>query len=186
MQDILWSTNTLQNLSNQRYCGYSSLHFNCRAFSLTWQAAIFFFFTETQDQISSAAPAAFHAEPHTYRTYAFIFCMVIFVSGKWLVGVCVQRRRRTIWRPYLLTYALHTSMQFDIWGPFYGQVTGVKSMYPLTSSTWPHRGHRLELNVFFFYLTTDQIIDFHWIMGSSISPNYKNKPKNRCSAFRLG
>ena len=110
----------------------------------------FFFFTETQDQISSAAPAAFHAEPHTYRTYAFIFCMVIFVSGKWLVGVCVQRRRRTIWRPYLLTYALHTSMQFDIWGPFYGQVTGVKSMYPLTSSTWPHRGRRLELNVFFF------------------------------------
>ena len=40
---------------------------------------------------------------------------------------------------------LHTSMQFDIGDPFYGQLTAVKSRYSLTSTTWPYRGVRLEL-----------------------------------------
>ena len=62
--------------------------------------------------------------------------MVIFVSGKWLAGAFVRRRRqrRTTWRPYWSTYALDTSMQFDIGDPFYGQLTVLKSRYLLTST----------------------------------------------------
>ena len=76
------------------------------------------------------------------------FRLVINASGKWFAGAYVRRRRRrcrTIWRPYSSTYALHTSMQLDIGDPFYSQLTAVKSWYPLTSTTWPFRGLRLEL-----------------------------------------
>lgn len=146
MQGILWSTNTLQNLSNQRYCRYSSLHSNCRAFSLTWQAAIFFFLLKQKTKLVAQHrwPSMRSPIPIVPMHSFFVWSSSSVVNGL-QVYVQRQRRRRTIWRPYLSTYALHTSMQFDIWGPFYGQATGVKSRYLLTSSTWPYRRVRLEL-----------------------------------------
>ena len=33
----------------------------------------------------------------------------------------------------------------------------------------------------FVKLTAEQVMDFHWIAGSSIFPNYKSKPNNWCS-----
>ena len=116
-----------------------------------------------------------HAEPHTYRTHAFIF---VWSSSSAVnssqVRTYVRRRRRTTWRPYWSIYALHTSLQFDIGDPFYGQLTAVKSRYPLTSTTWPYRGLRLELIEVkcFLKLTADQVMDFHWMAGSSVFPNY--------------
>ena len=52
--------------------------------------------------------------------------------------------------------------------------TAVKSRYPLTSTTWPNRGLRLEIIDVkcFLKLTTDQVMDFCWIAGSSVFPNY--------------
>ena len=59
----------------------------------------------------------------------------------------------------------------DIGHPCYDQLTPVERRYPLTRITWlycglkfvAHRGH-----VFFFKLTADQVLVFHWIAGSSL------------------
>ena len=58
----------------------------------------------------------------------------------------------------------------DIHHPCYGQLTPVKTRYPLTSITWPYCGlkssaHRGQL--FFFKLTADQVLVSNWIAGSS-------------------
>ena len=58
-----------------------------------------------------------HAEPHTYRTHAFIFVWSAVNVSR--ARTYARRRRprpqhRTTWCPYWSTYALHTSMQFDI------------------------------------------------------------------------
>ena len=55
---------------------------------------------------------------------------------------------------------------FDIGHPCYGQLTAVKTRYPLTCiirglKLRTHRGH-----VFFFKLTVDQVLIFDWIAGS--------------------
>ena len=117
-------------------------------------------------------PKAAKTEPHTYRTRAFIFVWSSFsaVNGsRARTYVRRRRRRRTTWRPYWSTYALHTSMQFDIADPFYGKLTAVRSRYPLTSTTWPYRGLRSELiEVTFLKLTDDQVMDFHWTAGSNV------------------
>ena len=87
--------------------------------------------------VYSGAPAVEgrHAEPHTYRTYAFNFV--------WSFSSAVEGSRARTYDDYDVAqhgahtgqHALHTSMQFDIRGPFYGQLTAVKSRYPLTSTT---------------------------------------------------
>ena len=89
--------------------------------------------------IVSGVPAAQgrHAEPHTYKTHAFIFVW----SSSSVVNISrartnARRKRRTTWRPYWLTYALLTSMQFALGDSFYGQLTTVKSRNPLVSTTW--------------------------------------------------
>lgn len=88
-----------------------------------------------------------HEESHTCRTHAFIFVFMSAAHGSRAPTYLRWRRRwsRTIWRPYLSTYVLLTSLQFDIRDPFHGQLTAVKSRCPLTSITWPYRGLRLEL-----------------------------------------
>ena len=75
------------------------------------------------------------------------------------------------WCPYWSTYALHTyvcnlilEIQFMVSWQLSNQ--GIRW---LVSTTWPHCGFTLELIEvkFFFKLTTDQVVDFHWIAGSS-------------------
>ena len=97
-----------------------------------------------------------------------------------VVKYCSTRRARC--RPHLSTYVWLASLQFDIRDDlFYSQLTAVKSRYPLTSTTWPYGGLRLELIEVkcFLKLTANQVLDFHLIAGSSIFTNYENKHKNR-------
>ena len=79
-------------------------------------------------------------EPHTFRTHAFISVRIFVWSSSSAANgsrtpthVRRRRRSRTRWRPYLSTFALLTSLQFDFKDPCYGQLKVVKSRYPLTS-----------------------------------------------------
>ena len=73
----------------------------------------------------------------------------------------------------LSNWTFETSLISDvglITHPCYGQLTPVKTRYPLTSITWPYcglkfRAHRGQL--FFFKLTADQVLVSNWIAGSS-------------------
>ena len=95
-----------------------------------------------------------------------------------------------IWRPAFSRLAgqlMHAAMHVDIGDPFYDQLTAVKSRYSLTSATWPYRGLRLGLieeKCFFFKLTADKVVDFHWIAGSSVSQTIRTS--KRTGALLLG
>ena len=57
-----------------------------------------------------------------------------------------------------------------IFDPFHGQLTAVKTMYPLTSITWPfcRLKCRSHPGCTFLKLTADQVMDLHIIPGSGI------------------
>ena len=112
--------------------------------------------------------------------YSFRFRSVITRSHKrshQLNGVGCQltavktrnpKIHRSTWVKLILCIQL-TSLQFDKEDPFHGQLTAVTTRYPLNSIAWPyrrlkcrtHRGHA------FLKFTADQVMDFHWIAGSS-------------------
>jgi len=57
----------------------------------------------------------------------------------------------------------------DIGHQCYDQLRPVKTIYLLTSITWPYRGLEFTAHrdhVFFFKLTADQMLNFDWIAGS--------------------
>ena len=43
-----------------------------------------------------------------------------------------------------------TSLQFNMGDPFHGQLTAVKTRYPLTSIAWPYCGLKCRINRFLF------------------------------------
>ena len=101
----------------------------------------------------------------------------------------VWRWSRARWRPkkiYRSTWVnlcmQLTSLQFDMGDPFHGQLTAVKTRYPLTSITWPYRGLKFgthQSHLFLKRFTADHIMDFHWIAGSSIFTKYWNRPSKK-------
>ena len=72
-----------------------------------------------------------------------------------------------------------TSLQFDIMVNWQLSKPSVCWLVTLDRIT----GASVELTEVEFFLTADQV--FLWIVGSNMFTNYKNKLKNRSSAFRL-
>lgn len=60
-----------------------------------------------------------------------------------------------------------TFLELDMGDPFYDQLTGVKSRYPLTSTTLLYRGLRLELIEITRFLKSTAVL-FFMFAGSSI------------------
>ena len=76
------------------------------------------------------------------------------------------------------------SLQFDMGDLLHGQLTAVKTKYP--NITWPYwAGSNVgltEVTCFFYKFTADQVMDSHWIAGSSIHKllEQAKKSKLRC------
>ncbi len=105
------------------------------------------------------------AEPHTHRKLTdpcFWFFMVMMASniihGRGRPPTSPQHGSHT---PEIgLRLWLTSAYIFDIGHPCHGQLTAVKTRYPLTSFTWPYHGSHIELIEVecFFEFTADQVM----------------------------
>ena len=86
--------------------------------------------------------------------------------------------------PFLLVWSLRT----DISHPYHGQLTAVKTGYPLTSIIWPYRWLRCRPIEFayFFEVIRWQVTSYQKIVGSSLLFDLNHKFIHGSFAFSPG